>query len=253
VNENAPPGHGEGSASLHTSEAPISQHHRSHHDERSVNEEIVSRTDPVNACSGASGENISELPAAKWKRRFERGTPDGALTWKTAAQRSKRMFAWKCAVLAKYKSRATILCVACLLESLCLKEGYAYATDTYISSTIGIHVNHVQTALTALERGGAIVRASVFVNGKPRRRIWPATQIIPTDMVGMDTHGYGTQDTHGYGGGDSLRYAPTPRTPRMTATQTAARKSAELRDEAARRTATSPARSTTATHRKVMP
>jgi hypothetical protein len=64
-----------------------------------------------------------------------------------------------------------VLRVAWLLQSLCLKEGSAFANDSYISDTLGIQLNHVQAALAELERAGAIVRASSFVDGKPQRRI----------------------------------------------------------------------------------
>jgi transcription initiation factor IIE alpha subunit len=89
------------------------------------------------------------------------------------------MFAWQIAVVAKFKGSSQTLSVAWLLFSLCQKHGYAYASDTYISKTLGIQVNHVQATLTALEKVGAIVRASVFVDGQPQRRIWPSAKIIP--------------------------------------------------------------------------
>src|SRR5437763_1438991 len=99
----------------------------------------------------------------KWKRRFERGTPKGAMTWKSAKQRSRLMFAWRCATMAKFNHSARVLRVAWLLDSLFQKEGYAYPTDQYIGQTVGMQINHVQATLTILEKGGAIIRASRFV------------------------------------------------------------------------------------------
>jgi hypothetical protein len=178
----------------------------------------------------------TEAPPPRWKRRhFERGTPEHALTWKTAHQRSKWMFSWQIAVMAKFNISHRVLRVAWLLYSLCLKEGYAYATDAYISQTLGIQLNHVQAALAELERAGAIVRASSFVEGKPQRRIWPSTKIIPPTAGGMDTPYGRTQDTPYGRGTDSIRKARTPKSVRIPSTQAAAKRDAELREQTARR------------------
>jgi hypothetical protein len=118
------------------------------------------------------------------KRKFG-GKPEHALTWKTSAQRAARMYNWQCAVMTKFNINHRVLRIAWLLFSLFQKEGYAYATDSYISKKLGIQINHVQAALTALERAGAIARASWFVDGKPQRRIWPSTKIIPPTAGGI--------------------------------------------------------------------
>jgi hypothetical protein len=145
-------------------------------------------------------DNDDTSPPKKWKRHFERGIPEEALTWKTARQRSARMFAWQIAVMTKFNSSHRVLRIAWLLSSLCQREGYAFPTDSYISKTLGIKLNHVQAALAELARAGAIVRASVFVDGKPQRRIWPSTKIIPPTAGGMDTPHGRTQDTPTAGG-----------------------------------------------------
>ena len=103
------------------------------------------------------------------------------------------MFAWRCATVAKLKRKATLLSVA--WRSIACAGSYAYATDSYISKVLGIQLNHVQAALTTLEQDGAIIRASVFDNGKPERRIWPSTKIIPPKIGGMDTPEGRTLDT----------------------------------------------------------
>jgi hypothetical protein len=62
-----------------------------------------------------------------------------------------------------------------------MKKGYAYPSDAYISEMLGIQPNHVQAALTTLERDGTIVRASTFMpskGDKPQRRIWPSSEIL---------------------------------------------------------------------------
>src|ERR1700741_5185 len=148
-----------------------------------------------NKADGVAAEEASEsggvvVPLRKWKRHFEAGTPADALTWKTSKQRSRRMFAWRVAVMNKFDSNVRVVRVAWLLDALCWKEGYAYPTDSYIADTLGLDLRNVQRALLKLEEDGAIVRASVFVNGKPQRRIWPSAKIIPATVAGMDTgHG----------------------------------------------------------------
>ena len=77
--------------------------------------------------------------------------------------------------------------LAWLLATLCLKKGYAYASDTYFSEAFGMQPNHIQAGLAELERAGAIVRKSVFVNGEPERRIWPSSKIIPPEVGGTPT------------------------------------------------------------------
>ena len=175
-----------------------------------------------------------EAPSPKWKRRFigEREIPNDALTWRNAYQRSERMFAWRCAFMARFTSNARILRIAWLLDCLFLKHGYAYATDLYISNKLGIQINNVQAALTEMEQAGAIIRASVFIGGKPQRRIWPSTKIIPLTARGMDTPHGETQDTPHGKGGDSLRTTRTPKHVRNTPTQAAAKRAAELREQA---------------------
>jgi hypothetical protein len=173
-------------------------------------------------------------PSKKWRRRFERGIPEHALTWKTAAQRSRRMYDWQIAVIKKFSTSHRVLRIAWLLHALCMKKGYAYATDSYIGQTLGIQLNNVQTALTELERAGAIVRASVFVGRKPQRRTWPSTKIIPPTARGMDTPYGKTQDTPYGEGTDSIRIAPS-RKSRISSTAEAARLDAERREQAAQR------------------
>jgi hypothetical protein len=140
----------------------------------------------------AATSPIKKEPAAtsppKWKRHFERGTPKDALTWKTPRQRSNLLFGWHCAVTTKFASSARAVRIAWLLSLLCQnKDGSAYAADSYISKTLSIPVNKVQQALAELEKAGAIVRASSFVDGKPQRRIWPSTKIIPPAAGGIHT------------------------------------------------------------------
>src|SRR5262249_34747489 len=131
-----------------------------------------------------------------------------------------------------FSSNNRILRIGWLLDCLCWKEGYAYPTDSYISTTLDIQLNNVQAALTEMERAGAIIRASVFVDGKAERRIWPSTKIIPLTTRGMDIPHDGSQDTPHGKGTDSIRKERTPKTTRVSPTQAAAKRDAELREEA---------------------
>jgi hypothetical protein len=175
----------------------------------------------------------SDKPKRFHRRRFERGTPEGALSWNSAKQRSKLLYAWQCAVLAKFKARGHALAVAWQIFTLCQQKGYAYPTDSYIGGVTGIQINHVQATLTALEKAGAIVRASVFVDGKPHRRIWPGTKIIPPKSGGIDTPKIrGVHDTPKIRGTDSKGNYQTSKRDRKTgisSTADAARREAERR------------------------
>src|SRR5262245_10465036 len=104
----------------------------------------------------------ARTPKRQHRRRFARGTPKEALTWKSAKSRGALLFDWQCAVQARFKGSSNALSVAWLLCTLCKKEGYAYATDSYISRLTGIKINKIQATVTALEKAGAIVRGSVF-------------------------------------------------------------------------------------------
>jgi hypothetical protein len=209
---------------------------------------IHDRAESRNKNQSISTENEPDA-APKWKRHFERGTPKDALTWKGARQRWSRMLGWQIAVSTKFTS-IRALRVAWLLDHLCQLKGYAYSTDAYISTTLNIPLNKVQTILTDLERAGAIVRASSFVDGKPQRHIWPSTKIIPVTETGIDNQD-DTPPRRGVsippsgargippsrGGTDTLEYTRSRKSSRISSTADAARLDAERRE---RRRATAP-------------
>ncbi|HEY6734354.1 MAG TPA: hypothetical protein VI256_11255, partial [Roseiarcus sp.] len=177
-----------------------------------------------------STSNEPAAPPKKWKRHFERGTPKDALTWKNARQRSIRMFGWQVAVSTEFPTSVRIVRIAWLLSSLCQKEGYAFATDAYISETLGIPLNKVQQALTELQGAGAIVRASSFVDGIAQRKIWPSTKIIPPTAGGMDTPRDDRVDTPHGGGRDSIQYTRSRKSSRISSTAEDAKRDAERRE-----------------------
>jgi hypothetical protein len=191
---------------------------------------IHDRTNQHNKNQSISTSNESAAPPKKWKRHFERGTPKDALTWKSARQRSIRMFGWQVAVSTEFPTSVRIVRIAWLLSLLCQKAGYAFATDAYISETLGIPLNKVQQALTELERAGAIVRASSFVDGIAQRKIWPSTKIIPPTVGGMDTPRDDRVDTPHSGGRDSIQYTRPQKSSRISSTAEDAKRDAERRE-----------------------
>lgn len=121
--------------------------------------------------------------------------PEGALTWNGWKQRSELMTAWRAAVFAAFGGKAKCLRVAWVLSDLFKKHGYAYASDGYLSKEAHLPRNHLQEALTALHRGGAICRAHV-PGKKTERRIFPSSKIlasIPPDLGGIVTPRIGTK------------------------------------------------------------
>jgi hypothetical protein len=140
------------------------------------------------------------------------------------------MLGWQIAVSTEFAGSVRIVRIAWLLSSLCQRDGYAFCTDSYISETLTIPLNKVQQALTELERAGAIVRASSFVDGKAQRRIWPSTKIIPPTAGGMDTPRDDRVDTPRRGGRDSIDKQRTPNSRRISSTADAARLDAERRE-----------------------
>lgn len=176
----------------------------------------------------------------RWKRQFvdEHTTPPSAITWRTASQKAKRLEVWRDEVGRAFPESGRILRLAWALEWLFSHKGFAYATDGFLSQKLAIPVNKIQSCLTELERSGAIVRASVFVRGRPQRRIWPSSKIvksIPPTMGGIHTPHDRACDTPHNGGTEYLRKKPSPRVHRISSTADAARREAELREEAARR------------------
>ena len=110
------------------------------------------------------------------------------------------MFEGQCAVSNKFATSVRLVRIAWLVGTLSLRDGYALATDAYISKTLGIALNKVQQAIMELEKDGTIVRASHFLHGKAQRRIWPSTKIIPPMAGGMDTPYDDQSDTPRRGG-----------------------------------------------------
>jgi hypothetical protein len=103
-------------------------------------------------------------------------------------------------------------------------------------------LNKIQSALTELERAGAITRRSVFIRNKAQRRIWPWGEIvgeIPPDVGGMDTPRREDKHTPRVGGRESLVEGSFTKSAisqaKISATQDAARKDAAIRERSTER------------------
>jgi hypothetical protein len=147
--------------------------------------------------------------------------PPAVLTWNSRAQRNRLLQVWRCAIFSVFGDQARCVRMAWVLADLFHGDrGYAHASDPYLGTSTCLPLNKVQATLTALDRGGAIVRSHVFQNGRSQRRIYPSSTLLPPDTGGADT----PQQP----GGQNLK-AYTPRIPR---TQLAlARLQAKRRDE----------------------
>jgi hypothetical protein len=166
------------------------------------------------------------------RRRFEAGIPANALTWKGRAEKAKRMNEWRDAVGKVFPESGRILRVAWALEWLFGVDGFAYPTDGFLSAKLGIPVNKIQKTLTDLESEGAIIRASVFVQGRAQRRIWPCVDIVkrmPPTMGGVDTPHKGARGTPYDGGTEYLRKGTGGQARQFTRTLQAARQAADIR------------------------
>jgi hypothetical protein len=198
------------------------------------------KTDPSPTDVTEFAEGPSDTP--KGKRRFERGPPKEALTWKSRPQRAARMIAWRRANIPKLRGKASLLSVAWCLDGLCWKHGYAFVLNRTISEITRLQINHVQAALVELERTGVFVRASVYVEkGKTERRIWPSTQNLPTPRFGVPPHPEIRSRCHPeIWGPDSKRSVRTPNHGRISTTAAASKRDSEVRERRAAERAAAP-------------
>lgn len=105
--------------------------------------------------------------------------PPGALTWSDARGRAKALHSWRLGCLRELGRSAHQLRVAWALEQLfAVKEGFAFPSNSHLAKATGLAENHVEAAITALDRAGAIIRTRLR-EGPTRggRRIFPARAI----------------------------------------------------------------------------
>lgn len=102
-------------------------------------------------------------------------TPATSLSWRTRSQKAKALDDWRVEVGKMFSESPRVLRIAWALEAMLgTTKPYARVTDSYLSRKLGIPRNKIEAAMAKLERSGVIVRASIVVDGKTHRRIWPA-------------------------------------------------------------------------------
>jgi hypothetical protein len=112
--------------------------------------------------------------------------PAGALTWRTAAERNKRLGAWRRAVLTRYGEQTRALRVAWVLEGLFnTKRGYAFPSNEYLADATGMSVSDVQKGLRALD-GEAIIRV-LKRSRTTTRAVWPKRMWSADDIAAVAT------------------------------------------------------------------
>jgi hypothetical protein len=130
--------------------------------------------------------------ASKSRRRFigSKSVPPLALTWSTKRGKTLALRSWQSATGKTFAEHARCLRVAWILEGLFGDQGFAFSSDAYLSDRLCLPVKKIQDALQRLEKGGAIIRASTFVDAGLERRIWPSAEKIPPTVGNRDTpHG----------------------------------------------------------------
>jgi hypothetical protein len=157
---------------------------------------------------------------------YRTGAPRGALTWETAAQRSRKLREWQRGVLATFGEQARAVRLAWVLSNLFnTKTGYCFASNGMLADMTVMAENKVRATRLILEQGRAIVRGSItHANGRKQRIIYPATAIVP-------------RPTSGRGGEPQQMGLHTlKRGPRLPKTQwEAAARAAQLRQQRERR------------------
>lgn len=174
------------------------------------------------------------------KRRFVHcdHVPEKALRWSKPAERAQQLDLWRCAVGRHFASSPRVIRVAWALEWCFGAQGYAFPTDGFLERKLDVPILKIQAALLELERAGAIIRASVYVRNKSQRRIWPSSElpmvIFPTVGKVDIPHGGVKHLPHG---GETESFNKESRFPahRISATQQAARREAEIRQRAEER------------------
>lgn len=166
------------------------------------------------------------------QRRFikDEASPDEALRWFTLKQRDKALCMWRQANGKLFAEHGRCLRIAWTLEWLFGKNGYAFPTDAFLSQALDIPIKKIQSGLHALEKRGAIIRASVFVNGRVQRRIWPSRANIPPTVGNTDTPHGGSNIPPTVGRQNTQEGKPFSRV-NLSSTALAARRSAELAEE----------------------
>jgi Helix-turn-helix domain len=113
-------------------------------------------------------------------------TPPGALTWQSAAERNRKLRAWRRAVSRGFGEKRAIIVAWALADLFNATTGFAYPGNERLAAETGLRVNKVQEALAMLEQGGAIIRVVATTRW---RHIFPAAAILQlTPNLGVSAH-----------------------------------------------------------------
>lgn len=113
--------------------------------------------------------------------------PDMALRWTSAKSKYAALDAWRSAMMQQFPESRCIRVLWELEHLFNTEKGYAYPSDALLSKATGLNLTKLQSTLTKLDRGGAIIRWHFTINGKRQRRIYASGQLIPSKKGGAHT------------------------------------------------------------------
>jgi hypothetical protein len=104
--------------------------------------------------------------------------PTGALVWSNRSQRRRVMRDWRDAVSKAFPKNARAVRLAWLLRDLMIKTVFAYPSDNYLRTKLGMPLRKVKQTLMDMDSRGAIVRVQVRIGGEWKRRIFLGAGIL---------------------------------------------------------------------------
>jgi hypothetical protein len=104
--------------------------------------------------------------------------PTGALVWSNRPQRRRVMRDWRDAVSKAFPKNARAVRLAWLLRDLMVKTGFAYPSDNYLRTKLGMPLRKVKQTLMDMDSRGAIVRVQVRIGVEWKRRIFLGAGIL---------------------------------------------------------------------------
>jgi hypothetical protein len=120
-------------------------------------------------------ENIPEANGSD----AETAPSPNAITWRSGAERNRKLRQWRRAMFMHYGQQPRALRVAWVLADLFnIRDGYAFARNSHIAVQAVVTERNVQKTLTMLQKDGAILRRTITVKGQRLRVIYPATAIV---------------------------------------------------------------------------
>ena len=159
-------------------------------------------------------ENAEE-PAPKRGRRAqivveEGAVPRFALNWSGDGRRRwDALKMWREAVLETAGNSGRLVSIAWVLATAFDRgTGFCVVTDAKLATWSHVHISHVPGALGRLEDAKLIVRATVMVDGRGSRRIWPRLPRIPANSAGADRPADLAENPPAKSAGHTSKYTP---------------------------------------------